>query len=88
MVPNGWAQEKNKIEATLASGRYRFGLLTRITLVGGEKVDLWSVRDALVLRALTGYLVDRSVSILSAECEVCGLGVPPKPSPRAPAWQA
>ncbi len=43
-----WAQEKNKIKAALASGRYRFGLLTRITLVGGEEVDLWSARDVTV----------------------------------------
>ncbi len=48
-----WAQEKNKIKAALASGRYRFGLLTRITLVGGEEVDLWSARDAMVLKTLT-----------------------------------
>ncbi len=43
---------ENKIKAALASGRYRFDLLTRITLVGGEEVDLWSARDALVLKAL------------------------------------
>ncbi len=48
-----WAQEKDKIKAALASGRYRFGLLTRITLVDGEEVDLWSACDALVLKALT-----------------------------------
>ncbi len=83
-----WAQEKNKIKAALASGRYRFGLFTKITLVGGEEVDLWSARGALVLKALTGYFVDRSVSILSAECEVFGVGAPPKPRHWAPAWQA
>ena len=49
-----WAQEKNKIKAALASGRYRFGLFTKITLVGGEEVDLWSARGALVLKARTG----------------------------------
>jgi hypothetical protein len=49
-----WTQEKNKIKAALASGRYRFGLRTRITLVGGEEVDLWSARGALVLKARTG----------------------------------
>jgi len=40
------------LRAELAAGRYRFGLLTRITLVDGEDVDLWSARDALVLKAL------------------------------------
>ena len=45
--------EKGRLKAELAAGRYRFGLLTRITLVDGEEVDLWSARDALVLKALT-----------------------------------
>jgi hypothetical protein len=28
----GWAQEKDKLKAALAVGRFRFGLLTRVTL--------------------------------------------------------
>ncbi len=47
-----WAQEKCKLKAALAAGRFRFGLLTRITSADGEEVDLWSARDALVLKAL------------------------------------
>ncbi len=42
-----------RIKAELVAGRYRFGLLTRITLADGEDIDLWSARDALVLKALT-----------------------------------
>ncbi len=41
-----WTQEKDKLKAASASGRYRFNLLTRITLKDGEDVDLWSPRDA------------------------------------------
>ena len=37
---------------TLRSGSFRFSLLTRITLKDGEETDLWSARDALVLKAL------------------------------------
>jgi hypothetical protein len=48
-----WPVEKGRLKAELAAGRYRFGLLTRITLVDCEDVDLWSARDALVLKALT-----------------------------------
>ncbi len=48
-----WAREKDTLKAALAAGRFRFGLLTRITLADGEEVDLWSARDALVLKALT-----------------------------------
>ncbi len=47
-----WAQEKNKLKEALAAGRFRFGLLTRITLKDGETIDLWSASDALVLKAL------------------------------------
>ncbi len=47
-----WAQEKDTLKTTLASGRYCFNLLTRVTLKDGEEVDLWSARDALVLKAL------------------------------------
>ncbi len=36
----------------MAAGRFRFGLLTRITFKDGEEIDLWSARDALVLKAL------------------------------------
>ncbi len=47
-----WAQEKNKLKEALAAGRFRFGLLARITLKDGEDIDLWSARDAPVLKAL------------------------------------
>jgi hypothetical protein len=47
-----WAQEKDRLKAALAAGRFRFGLLTRITLKAGEEIDLWSARNALVLKAL------------------------------------
>ncbi len=37
----------------MVAGRFRFGLLDRITLADGSDIDLWSARDALVLKALT-----------------------------------
>ncbi len=40
------------LKAPLAAGRFRFGLLTKITLKDDEEIDLWSARDALVLKAL------------------------------------
>ncbi len=36
----GWAREKDRLKAALAGGRYRFGLLARVTLKDGEEVDL------------------------------------------------
>ena len=47
-----WPHEKQTIKDELRSGNYRFSLLSRITLKSGEEVDLWSARDALVLKAL------------------------------------
>ena len=47
-----WLREKEQIKNELLSGKYRFSLLTRITLKDGEDIDLWSARDALVLKAL------------------------------------
>ena len=47
-----WPAKKDRLKAELAAGRYRFGLLTRISLGDGEEIDLWSARDALVLKAL------------------------------------
>ncbi len=48
-----WPVEKDRLKVELGSGRYRFGLLTRVTLKDGEEVDFWSARDALVLKVLT-----------------------------------
>ncbi len=53
-----WPVEKDRLKVELSAGRDRFGLLTRITLADGEEVDLWSARDALVLKALTILLAD------------------------------
>ena len=47
-----WQAEKQRVKNELLSGDYRFSLLTRITLKDGEDTDLWSARDALVLKAL------------------------------------
>ena len=45
-------REKAQIQDELRSGSYRFSLLSRITLKDGDDTDLWSARDALVLKAL------------------------------------
>jgi hypothetical protein len=47
-----WPREKQRIKGELHVGNYRFSLLSRITLKDGEDTDLWSARDALVLKAL------------------------------------
>ena len=47
-----WPFEKSRLQADLLSGHLRFGLLDHITKADGEEIDLWSARDALVLKAL------------------------------------
>ncbi len=53
-----WRAEKRRLQADLLAGDYRFGLLGRITLADGSDIDLWSARDALVLKALAMVLAD------------------------------
>jgi len=47
-----WQRDKAQIRDELRSGSYRFSLLSRITLKDDDDTDLWSARDALVLKAL------------------------------------
>ena len=48
-----WPEEKARLRSDLLAGRYRFGLLSRVEMANGEEIDLWSARDALVLKAVT-----------------------------------
>ena len=48
-----WPREKARLQTDLLAGHYRFGFLSRVELADGEKIDLWSARDALVLKAIT-----------------------------------
>ena len=54
-----WVEEKPRLQADLRAGRFRFGLLSRITDTHGESIDVWAARDALVLKALTWLLAER-----------------------------
>jgi RNA-directed DNA polymerase len=47
-----WPREREQMKQELRAGSYRFSLQTRITLKNGDETDLWSARDALVLKAL------------------------------------
>jgi hypothetical protein len=43
--------EKRRFQADLRAGHVRLGILTRITNADGTGLDLWSARDAVVLKA-------------------------------------
>lgn len=51
-----WPVQEGRIQIELSAGRFRLGLLDRITLANGDEIDLWSARDALVLKALAMVL--------------------------------
>ncbi len=53
-----WPGENRRIQADLLAEDFRFALLDRITLKDGSDIDLWSARDALVLKALAIVLSD------------------------------
>ncbi len=58
-----WPQEKVRMQQELRLGIYAVGLLFRVTLWrDGEpaEVDLWSARDAVVMKALAGLLQEAS----------------------------
>ena len=64
---HNWLEfEKPHLRAALLSGRFRFGLLKRVTKADGSEADLWSACDALVLKALT--LVLARVLPVSPRC--------------------
>ncbi len=73
-----WVQDNYKLKAALAAGRFRFGLLTRITLKDGVEIDLWSARDALVLKALAIVLA-KHLAVSPRSCHAAGPTTPPHP---------
>jgi hypothetical protein len=54
-----WPQEKDRLRTELLAGDYRISLLTRVTRRDGQVCDLWSARDAVVLKALALALTPR-----------------------------
>ncbi len=61
-----WPAEKARLRADLQAGRYQLTILERVTRSDGEDLDLWSARDALVLKALATVLA--TVLPTSAHC--------------------
>jgi hypothetical protein len=53
-----WAVEKVRLQQELSTGCFRFGIQERVTRTNGDAIDLWSARDALVLKALALVLGD------------------------------
>ena len=56
---HGWPLHRRHIQAELRAGRYRFAPQTRIQRKDRDDIDLWSARDALVMKALSIVLGER-----------------------------
>ena len=54
-----WQQEKARLLEELAAGRYRFSPMSRVIRRDQHKIDLWSAREALVLKCLALVLSQR-----------------------------
>jgi RNA-directed DNA polymerase len=52
-----WERQRQALIEQVRAGAYRFQLLTRVTLKSGEEIDLWSTRDALLLKCLALVLL-------------------------------
>ena len=54
-----WPNEKARLQAELLEGTYEIGLLSWVTRRDGQTVELWSARDAVVLKAMALVLAER-----------------------------
>jgi hypothetical protein len=53
-----WAHDRADVLAALVAGTYRFSPLLRVETAAGEMVDMWSSRDAVVLKLLANHLAE------------------------------
>ena len=63
----GWTDIKPALQQTLLSGEYEFDVLREIR-TGTDVIDLWSAKDALVLKALAYILGDHLDPVISESC--------------------
>lgn len=68
-----WQDEQERLTTQLIQGTYRFELLSRVTLRSGEEVDIWSARDAVVLKALS-LVVAEHLALSKKCCHLKGHG--------------
>lgn len=48
-----WVNEKRSLISQLLDGRYRVDLLTRLRSKDQDEIELWSARNALVMKGLS-----------------------------------
>jgi RNA-directed DNA polymerase len=63
-----WRRHAEAIMESLRTGAYRFDVQSKLLLSCGETIALWSSRDALVLKVLTGIIQERLKPFLLKTC--------------------
>ncbi len=53
-----WARERVDLLAALVAGTYQFSPMLRVETAAGEMMDVWSSRDAVVLKLLANHLAE------------------------------
>ncbi|MCP3873436.1 MAG: hypothetical protein GY699_09820 [Desulfobacteraceae bacterium] len=63
-----WEDKSKGIINTFASGSYKFNVQKKIRLACGETIAMWSSKDSLVIKVLTGILQKKLKPYLSEYC--------------------
>ena len=63
-----WADKAKGIISLFAAGSYRFDTQKRVKLACGETIAMWSSKDALIIKVLTGILQNKLEPYLSESC--------------------
>ncbi len=63
-----WGDTGDAVIKEFADGTYRFDVQKKTTLSCGETIALWSSRDALIIKVLTGIIQDQLKPFLSKAC--------------------
>ncbi len=63
-----WYSQAEAVMESFRSGTYQFDVQAKITLSCGETIALWSSRDALIIKVLTGIIQEKLKPFLIKTC--------------------
>ena len=63
-----WNDQIYTIRIMFARGRCQFDVQKKLTLICGETIDLWSSKDALIIKVLTGIIKKKLKPFLPRTC--------------------
>jgi len=63
-----WTHKANRIIKLFVAGSYKFDVQKKVTLSCGETIAMWSSKDSLIIKVLTGILQNKLDPWLSKSC--------------------